>query len=188
MPLLLKRLQTALAKTTITVTSDTSPRLVRQLRSAKLEAAFIALPTSTMELDVVKLEQVPMIVAIASTDPLARRRRIRLSDLATRRLFWFPRARQPAFYDRCEDVFARHDFEPSRVLEPTDHHVLLADVAAGRGFALLPASFTKLRRDGVRYLTLAEGQDFAVGIGLVTHAENAELRGLLSDLHANVRK
>lgn len=150
----------------VELASDTSPRLVRQLRVGRLDAAFIALPTDVRGLDVRELGRLPMVVALPSAHPLVRRRQLRLADLASEPVFWFERARQPAFYDHCQQIFERHGFAPPRLREPADHHVLLAEVAAGRGMALLAASFAGLRRAGVAYRRLAEGDALALGIGL----------------------
>ncbi|EGI75808.1 LysR family transcriptional regulator [Hylemonella gracilis] len=176
---LAERIQEQHPGTAVSVVVDTSPRLVRQLRVGRLAAAFIALPTETSELDVAELGRMPMMVAIPSSHVLARRRTVRLADLATDVIFWFERARQPAFYDHCQRVFAHHGFAPRKVKEPTDHHVLLADVASGRGIALLPSSFAGLRRAGVSYRTLIEGEDLAVGIGLATPRDKEVMRDLL---------
>ena len=164
----------------VAVASDTSPRLVRRVLAGQLDAAFIALPTDVRGLDVLELDHLPMVVALPSAHPLARRRLLRLADLAAEPVFWFERARQPAFYDHCQQVFERHRFAPPKLHEPADHHVLLAEVAAGRGMALLASSFTGLRRTGVAYRRLAEGDALALGIGLVTPSGQSALRALLS--------
>jgi DNA-binding transcriptional LysR family regulator len=176
---LAERIQARHPDTAVSVVVDTSPRLVRQLRAGRLAAAFIALPTEASDLDVMELDRVPMMVAMPSSHGLARRRTVRLADLAAEVIFWFERARQPAFYDHCQRVFARHGFAPRKVKEPTDHHVLLADVAGGRGIALLPKSFAELRRAGVSYRTLVEGEELAVGIGLATPRNKEVLRDFL---------
>ncbi|KQR56814.1 LysR family transcriptional regulator [Acidovorax sp. Leaf160] len=164
--------------TRVEVASDTSPRLVRQLRKGHLDAAFIALPTDVRGLDVLEIDRLPMVVALPSAHPLARRRLLRLADLADEPIFWFERARQPAFYDHCEQVFARHRFAPHRLREPADHPVLLAEVAAGRGMALLAATFAGLRRAGVAYRRLAEGDALALGIGLAVPPGRPALQAL----------
>lgn len=119
-----------------------------------------------------------MVVALPSAHPLARRRLLRLADLVDEPVFWFERARQPAFYDHCEQVFARHRFAPTRLREPADHHVLLAEVAAGRGMALLASSFAGLRRAGVAYRRLAEGDALSLGIGLAVPPGRPALQAL----------
>ncbi|MBA5686268.1 LysR family transcriptional regulator [Rugamonas apoptosis] len=146
----------------------TSPQLVASVRAGRLDAAVIALPTATGELAVQTLGRQPLLAALASRHPLARRRTLTLADLASESVYWFERARQPAFFDHCHAVFKRHQFAPAFVREPHDHHVLLSDVAAGKGIALLPASFAALRRRGVAYRKLAEGEELAASLGLVT--------------------
>ena len=159
-----------------------SPRLVASLRARRLDAAVIALPTKTFDLAVQPLGRQPMLVALSSRHALARRRTpLPLADLQQLPVYWFERARQPAFFDHCHVVFRRHGFAPAFVREPQDHHVLLSDVAAGKGVALLPASFAALRRSGVAYRPLAEGDELAVGLGLIVadgHPASAVLRQL----------
>lgn len=176
---LAERVQASHPGIAVSVSYDTSPRLVRQLRSGKLDAAFVALPTEAQGLSVQLLDRLPMMVAMHGAHRLARRRAISLADLASEPVFWFERARQPAFYDHCQQIFARHGFVPSTLREPNDHHVLLADVARGRGVALLPRSFSGLKRAGVVYRKLAEGDELGVGIGLVNHEEREAMRGIL---------
>lgn len=162
--------------------SDTSPRLIRQLGAGRLDAACIALPSDTTGLLVTPVDRQPMVVALPAGHPLARRRRLSLSDLQVLPLFWFERVRQPAFHDHCERCFSRHGYAPVRLSEPADHHVLLAEVSAGRGVALLPASFTRLSRPGVAYRQLAEGEELAVGVGLATPIDQQALHERLLGL------
>lgn len=163
----------------VQMVSDSSPRLVRQLRARRLHAAFIALPTESAGLDVTLLDRQPMVVALPSVHGLARRRLVSLQDLADDTLYWFDRARQPAFFAHCQDVFALHGFAPDTLREPDDHHVLLAGVAAGHAIALLPRSLTAFKRRGVCYRALREGEELAVEIGVATPPGADDLHTLL---------
>ena len=162
---------------------DDSPRLVARVRARRLDAAIIALPTNTFDLQVSKLGSQPMLVALPGRHPLARRRALSLADLQDQPVYWFERARQPAFFDHCHKVFHELGFAPSFVREPPDHHVLLSEVAAGNGMALLPASFAAIGRHGVAYRKLAEGDRLATGLGLVV-AEGHPDAGPLARLAA----
>ncbi|CAN5234331.1 LysR family transcriptional regulator [soil metagenome] len=175
----LDRLTARLPELAVTTHSDSSPALVRMLRASRLDAAFIALPTETGGLLVEPIERHPMIVALNASHRLARRRRISLLDLQTETLLWFERSRQPAFHDYCGSVFASHGFAPRTLREPADHHVLLAEVASGRGVSLLPDSFMTIRRAGVVYRPLVEGDEMAVGVGLALSPDRQALRDLL---------
>ena len=176
---LLARLAQARPGLALHTVSATSPRLVRQLRAQRLDAALVALPTETEGLRVSPLARQPMVVALSTRHALARRRVLHLRDLAGERMFWFERARQPAFFDHCQAVFTRHGYAPLTVKEPLDHHVLLGEVATGRALALLPDSFTLLKRAGVSYRKLAEGEELAVGVGLVSPVGQDTLHALL---------
>ena len=46
--------------------------------------------------------------------------------------------------------------------------------------ALLPKSFTGLRRAGVAYRSLVEGDELAVGIGLATLRDRQAMRDMLT--------
>jgi len=161
------------------VTADESPRLVRMLRRGKLDAAFIALPTHAPGVDIHVLDEQPLVAVLPSGHRLAQRKVVGLAELAGDPLHWFRRARQPAFFDQCARIFEQHGFTPRIIDEPQDHHVLLAQVAAGRGIALLPASFVRLRRDGITYKRLRPGTGLRVGIGIATMPDRNELRRTL---------
>jgi len=175
------------AGVTLGLAHDTSPRLVKQLSAGRLDAAFIALPTHAPDLLLDTLAHEPLVAVLPATHRLARRRTLGLADLSQEPLFWFPRARQPAFFDHCQAVFRRHAFAPQLLEEPKDHPMLLAAVGAGRGVALLPASFAALRRTGIAYRPLREGDELGVGIGLATPPDRAGLRTLLLR-HCQARK
>jgi DNA-binding transcriptional LysR family regulator len=155
---------------TLKVSYATSPKLITQLRAKRLDAALIALPTMTYELEVESVATQSMIVALPSNNQLARRRVLSLADISHEPVFWFERSRQPVFFDHCHDVFNKNHFSPHFLPEPQEHHILLGDIAAGKGIALLPESFSALRRNGVSYRKLREGNELAMQIGVVTGA------------------
>ena len=163
----------------VEVVSAASPRLIALVRRRRLDAAFIALPSDTGALDVTRLEAQPLVVAMRSRHRLGRRRWLRLSDLRDEPLYWFERSRQPAYFDHCRRVFGAHGFEPDTIKEPLDHHVLLAGVADGRALALVPLSFTAIKRAGVSYRRLREGAELAVGVDLALPGDRPELKQLL---------
>jgi len=172
---LLAGLVQARAGAALVTVADTSPRLVRAVAAGRLDAAFIALPTQTLGLPVRSVGSQPLVVAMCSTHRLAGRRSLGLTDLAGEPLFRFARVRQPAFFDFLQQEFARAGVVVDPVDEPADHPRLLAEVAAGRALALLPASFKSIRRAGVSYRALAEGPALALGLGLVVDARGADL-------------
>ena len=169
---LLAALDKQLGTMRLELTAAPSPRLVTAMRKGQLDAALLALPSATFELAVQPLARQPMMLALPAGHRLAKKRKLSLSDIAAERIYWFERARQPAFFDHCQQVFRRHGFAPTFLREAVDHHVLLSDVAAGKGMALLADSFRALRLAGVIYRPLLEGEELAAGIGLAWHEEH----------------
>jgi len=162
------------------VKTVSAPNLVRQLRAQRIDAAFIATPTEVDGLETTELYRQPMMLAMHSAHRLARRKIVGLADLQDEPMFWFERARQPAFFDHSARIFARHGLVPNVVREPTDHVVLLAGVSSGQAVALLPASFRHIKRSGIVYRPLREGDELAVGLALATLPGQQKLHALLT--------
>lgn len=185
---LLAALESSLERCRVELTAGPSPHLIAAVRKGQLDAALVALPSATFELAVLPLASDPMMLAMPAGHALARKRKVALAEIAHEPVYWFERSRQPAFFDHCQQVFERHDFAPAFVREPLDHHVLLSEVAAGKGMALLPDSFRALRLGGVAYRQLAQGDELATKLGLAWRSDSSHpalpvLRQLaLSDL------
>ena len=169
---LLAALEAQLGNVRLELTAAPSPRLVASVRKGQLDAALLALPSATFDLAVQPLARQPMMLALPAGHRLAKKRKLGLADISQESVYWFERARQPAFFDHCQQVFRRHGFAPAFLREAVDHHVLLGDVAAGKGMALLADSFRALRMAGVVYRPLLEGEELAVGIGLAWREEH----------------
>ncbi len=165
---LLAKLEKRLQPMGLQTTLEASPRLVALVKKKLLDAAIIAYPTSLQGLHFEALARIPQVVALASGHALARRRTLSLADLANEPVYWFARARQPAFFDHCHRVFRQQGFAPHFLPGPNDHHGLLAEVAAGKGVAIVPQSFGALKLKGVSYRPLREGDALAVGVGLLS--------------------
>jgi len=135
-----------------------SIQLVRDLQARRLDLAFIGLHTDARKLQTQVLRTEPVVIALASNHPLARRRALRWEALAAEPMFWFQRRLNPGFHDHCDSFFGRIGFAPPRLAEPADHHVLLGQIAAGQGFALVPASMRAIQRKGVAYRPLQAGE------------------------------
>lgn len=150
----------------LAISRQLSIQLIRQLRRGELDVALIGLPSMTNELVVEKLFDDPLMLALPAGHPLARKRQVRLADLQGEALFWFGRALNPAYYDFCQPAFQALPRPPRFVPEPPEHHILLAQVAAGQGGALIPRSLRQIRRSGVVYRRFAEGELLSIGVGV----------------------
>jgi len=99
-----------------------------------------------------------------------------LRDFAGDTLYWFDRKQNPAYFEHCERVFTRLRFKPARTIEPEDYHTLLSLVAEGRGITLIPRSLRAVKRSGIVYKDIAEGQQLGIGLALAWRVgERSEL-------------
>ena len=147
-------------------TSATSVELIRRLRRGTLDVALIGLPSDTGELVVEPLHREPLVALVPAQHPLAHRKILSLDLIKDQPLFWPRRRMNPGFYDYCEQVFEKLGFAPrKRLAEPEDQHVLLAEVARGRGIGFVPRSMNKIRRDGTTLRPLKE-KELWIGFGV----------------------
>ncbi len=153
--------------------SPIKPHHEKERRDARLaqrvtgDAALIGLHTEAPGLKIESVRQEPLAVALPAHHRLARKRGIGLRELEGDPFFWFERRLNPGFYDYCQAYFDRIGFAPTVVPEPPDHHVLLGLIAAGQGLALVPASLRSIKRRGVAFRALKEGNELSMGVALV---------------------
>jgi DNA-binding transcriptional LysR family regulator len=116
-----------------------------------------------------ELRREPLVVALPAGHALAGLEEVRLADLAGEPLVAHPSGRrstlQPLVLDACRDA----GFEPE-VIEVGETGTLVALVAAGLGFGLVPAAVRALRLDGVVYRPLA-GAPVEVPLALAHRVE-----------------
>lgn len=167
-----------------------SPRLIRSLLHGRLDTAIIGTPANTGDLQITPLHREPLVACLASSHPLARKRQLSLQAIAAEPIFWFERRRNPVYYDHCQHVFSRHHFNPHRLVEPADHHVLLGLVASGQGIALVPSSLRTTRRPGLAFRRLKEGDELAIDVVLAIrlHGYNRHTRQVIESLQHLLRQ
>ena len=142
--------------------------LIRDVLNGELDIALIGLHSDVKGLALKVLHEEEMVVALPSTDALAAKKLVSFSDLSGGRMFWFRRALNPGFYDYCRSYFDAIGFRPTVVPEPSDHHVLLGQIADGHGYALMPSSMRSIQRRGVVFRRLRYPRHaLKVGVGMV---------------------
>lgn len=95
----------------------------------------------------------PLVAALGRDDPLARRRRLQLTALSTRRFELWPRAMAPGFYDSILAACRAAGFEPE-LDEHAAGNTVWGNLARGRGVALINASFACQLPAGIRLVPL----------------------------------
>jgi DNA-binding transcriptional LysR family regulator len=159
--------------TRVIVKRQISAHSIRDLNQGVIDVAVIGLPSRAEGLTVAHLGDDPLVACIASSHPSAKKRRVSILDLQHDQLFWFDRKLNPAYYDYCQQVFKQVGFNPRRIPEPADHHVLLGLIAAGQGIALVPRSLNSMTRRGVVFKEVVESDRLCIRVGAAYQASRA---------------
>jgi DNA-binding transcriptional LysR family regulator len=138
--------------------------LVAGVRGGTLDAA-ISRPPLVDDLNSDLLGSEGVVIALPEGHRLARKRRLRLGDLADERWVMTPRTSWPPWHRQYDADFAAAGFRPSIDRRSTTPQGLLALVAAGVGITRLANSSRSLRIGGVRFVPL-DGE--RAGIVLLT--------------------
>ncbi len=128
---------------------------VDALRAGQIQVGLLRLPIDDDGLAVEPILREPLVVALPQGHRLARRKRVRVADLADDSIILFPRRIAPAYHDSFVVLCRQSGFTPRMLLASGSIQTNLGLVAAGLGVTLLPASVRALKRTGVVYRSLA---------------------------------
>lgn len=115
----------------------------------------LALPDSLV---VVELLREPLVAIINADHPLAQssEQGLYLSELADEPFVFFPRTYGSGLYAQLVDLARAAGFTPLITQEAGEVMTIIGLVAAGLGVTVLPASYRRMRIDGVVYRTLLD--------------------------------
>ncbi len=132
------------------------PRVELRLRELVTSAQIAALLDGTIDLgflrdgdptpgiETITLLKERYIAVLPQSHPLARKRSLRVNDLADQPFLLFARQMGPLAFDRAIDCCQRAGFRPNIVQEAPQWSTLVRLVAAGLGVSLAPACLTNL--------------------------------------------
>jgi DNA-binding transcriptional LysR family regulator len=153
LPAVLARFAAAYPGLEIQLRQGGSNELTEQVRTGRLDLAFVSRPADCPEsLLVEPLADEPLVLACGPGHPFAARARVEPAELQGQRFVDF----HPDWgtRDLADQVLAGAGVERRVALEVTDVHSLLDLVASGLGVALVPQSFAA-KTDQVRFVPLA---------------------------------
>jgi DNA-binding transcriptional LysR family regulator len=149
---------------------------VQSLRSGQIDLAFVRMPMEESEdIRVTLVGEEPYLLAMPRDHPLARRRTVRLRDLADEGWVFFPRPLNPGQHDHLRHAIESASGRPLRVVteEPTEE-AMVGSVGGGAGICLCSASRSEqMRVAGVSYRAIADA-DLVSGLALLTRAGDDE--------------
>ncbi|WP_166220567.1 LysR family transcriptional regulator [Pseudomonas atagonensis] len=113
-------------------------------------------PTESAEIQVICLDNEPLVAAIPSDSPLARQEQLSLAELSAYPLIAFPTDYGSGLNDIIETLYRRQALTPLPGPKGKQITSIIALVAAGRGVAVVPQCTQTLAMRGVTYRPLAE--------------------------------
>ncbi|MGB0133270.1 LysR substrate-binding domain-containing protein, partial [Dokdonella sp.] len=128
--------------------------ILRQLREGRLDAGILALPLHDHQLHIEKLFDEPFVLAVPESNPLARRKNIRLDDLADQNLLLLEDGH--CLRDQALEVCQLAGAGERSGFRATSLETLRQMVAANVGITLLPTLAVKPPVPQVEHVRLIE--------------------------------
>ena len=117
---------------------------VRMLEAGALDIGFLRVPIGEhSELEVVTVHREPFVLVVPSSHRLAKRKRVRLRELAGQDFVVYERASAPGFHDLIFGMLRDAGIVPNISQTAAEIPTLISLVAAGMGVSILPASAVK---------------------------------------------
>ncbi|MFI0467300.1 LysR family transcriptional regulator [Saccharopolyspora sp. 5N102] len=152
----------------------TTDRQLEAINETALDVGIVRELEPQAGLNVFKLVQEPLLVALPKSHPLARRRSIRLGELAAEKFVGFPRSQVSRLYDHIAALCHQAGFRMRPAQEAVQFPTILGLVAAGEGIAVVPSSLRHLRLPGLSYARLNH-PDAVSRIAIVCRPDRAKL-------------
>lgn len=150
-----------------------APDQAEALRTGAIDVALLRPVAADPSLTVHTLRRDRLVVALPADHALARRKRLRVGDLAGADLIVHSADRRSVMYDVVLSLLRGAGIEPRIRHEVGETSTLITLVAGGLGVAVVPEPVTALALDGVTYLPLT-GADARVELAVAHRADRCE--------------
>jgi DNA-binding transcriptional LysR family regulator len=125
------------------------------------------------------------LVAVLPRSRKLKSKKIRLADLANERFILFHRQGAPVVFDTIVGACRSQGFSPRVENEPNSMQTILSLVEAEEGVAIVPASISNLRSNGVQFVRLAPDLYLDLIVAWPLGEPSVVLRTFLDFLSAN---
>jgi len=155
LPAILKRFKRDYPDVQLELTAETTSRQIADLRDGHVDLALVVGPVSDARgLVVTNLQAQAFVIAVSAGHALARRRSVRMRELAAEPFVSFPAAEGAGFVAALLAACRSAGFLPRVAQQAAQMQAILTLVAGGLGIALVPASMRRLRMEDVRFLDI----------------------------------
>jgi DNA-binding transcriptional LysR family regulator len=152
LPNLIRRLRAAAPEVELSLVEMVSYEQIAALKEGRIDVGFgrIRLEDPAVRRDVLRNE--PLVAALPVAHPLAETEgKLQLSILAREPLIIYPREPRPSYADQVISLFRDRGLEPNIVHEARELQTAIGLVAAEIGFAIVPISVARVKRDDIVY-------------------------------------
>jgi DNA-binding transcriptional LysR family regulator len=140
----------------VTVIGEGTEVQILGLKTNQLDVGLLHLPVADTTLSIEPLCQNSLLVALPTSHPLAKHRKIALRSLSNEPLIFHPRSIGPTLYVQFEQLCAQAGFTPNIIREVERVDTRLGLVTSGVGLALVLSGFEALKVQGIVYRALQE--------------------------------
>jgi DNA-binding transcriptional LysR family regulator len=152
----------------------------RTLDAGILRKSDVAIPSDIV---IEEWYRAPLVAAMASDHPLAKKRSIVIGDLRDQPFIMYPRESGVGLYWQVLRLCASAGFRPQIAREVQELTTIVGLVDAGVGIAIVPADTRSIRLDGVGYVPLRDDNAYStLYLAFRGRDRNEHLGGLLSKL------
>jgi DNA-binding transcriptional LysR family regulator len=117
---------------------------VHMLETGSLDIGFLRVPIGEhAALDIVVVHREPFVLVVPSSHKLAKRKRVRLREVAGQDFVMYERTYAPGFHDLMVGILRDAGIVPNVTQTAVEIPTLISLVASGMGITLMPASVVK---------------------------------------------
>ena len=156
----------------LTLHEMTTLHQIDALEARKLDLGFVRPPEVALpeHLELTTLRRDPLLLVLASDSSLARKRKVKVADLADLPWVMYPKASGVGINHAILAMCAAAGFVPQIAMEAGEAATIIGLVAAGIGVSVLPSPFQSMHLEGVVYRPLDDAR-------AVTSLQLAQRRG-----------
>lgn len=151
LPAAVREFRAAYPDVSIELIERDSPALEAALLADEIDLGVLHPPLGRSELNVHRLADEGLMLALPSEHRLAAKRMVSMVDLAGEPFLISPRTIGPSFYDRLIAHFQAHGTSPNIIQEVRPMPTLVGLVAAGVGIGFVTAGIARAARPGVTF-------------------------------------
>ena len=155
---------------------------IRMLEGGALDIGFLRLPIGGhTQLEVSTVHREPFVLVVPASHPLAKRKKVRLSEVSGQDFVMYDRTHAPGFHDQVFGILRDAGIVPNVRQTAGEMPTLISLVAAGMGISILPTSAVKHNVAAVVGCEIADSIPMSeIGLALAKDTDSAVVKNFRS--------